>query len=419
MRAFLLLVLVVLIPGACAPDAFDGEALIGGVPADENPFVHAVGGHLEDADGDDVRLVGVNLGGWLLWESWIWGGGPQGEGDLRRRLGELVGDDDVDAFAADVHDGFIGESDIAAIAGLGFNVVRVPFNHTLLEGDGNVLEDGVDQARFAVLDRLLEWCDGHGVRVVLDLHAAPGGQSWAYMADPDDQKLWDLDEGVARTAAIWRAVAARYADRDVIAGYDLLNEPAAPSNEALFDAYAEIATAIHEVDTRHLIVVEGAGFATDFAPFSRRLTTNQAYSFHQYSWVGDSRRDEVARYADLARAHDVPMWNGEFGENSAESHDSTVDIYRDDEFDLVGHCFWTWKKTPSGTAALVAIDDDLVRWHAVLDWAGGGWVPRPAADETRAGFTQLLEAADFERCAVDEELGASLARGARGRPRAP
>lgn len=396
---------------ACDPRPFNDDPLVGGTAADDNPFVHAEGTTLKDGAGDDVVLVGVNLGGWLSWESWIWGGGPQSEGDLRQNLAQLVEDDEVDRFGAAVHDRFVGEADIADMAARGFNVVRVPLNHTVLDDDE--AEEG--GAGFALLDRLLGWCEAHGVRVVFDLHAAPGGQSWAYMADPDDTKLWDADDGVARTAALWRSIAARYADRDVVAGYDLLNEPAAPSAEALVDAYATIAAAIHEVDPSHMIIVEGAGFATDFSIFERRLTTNQLYSFHQYNWVGDFRRDEVQRYADVARAHDVPMWNGEFGENSVAHHAESVDLYLDDEFDLVGHCFWTWKKTPSATAALVTIADDLDAWRPVMDWAGGGWVTRPTPDETRAGFAQFLAAIERDRCDVDDDLAAVLGRGARGR----
>ena len=53
--------------------------------------------------------------------------------------------------------------------------------------------------------------------VVLDLHAAPGGQSGYFIADPQGKKrLWDDETYQQRTVALWKAIAARYHDRCAI-----------------------------------------------------------------------------------------------------------------------------------------------------------------------------------------------------------
>src|SRR5262245_53476886 len=123
---------------ACAPatppwtDA--DRALVAAGPKD-NPFVHAEGTKLVDGDGAEVRLRGYNLGGWLSWEGWMFGGGwsLDGEKKLMKRLAELVGPDDAAKFREDVRARFITDDDIALLASTGANAVRVGVNHILLE----------------------------------------------------------------------------------------------------------------------------------------------------------------------------------------------------------------------------------------------------------------------------------------------
>ena len=42
-------------------------------PAIPAGFVHQSGTQLLDGAGQPLKLKGVNLGGWLLWEGWMWG----------------------------------------------------------------------------------------------------------------------------------------------------------------------------------------------------------------------------------------------------------------------------------------------------------------------------------------------------------
>ncbi len=84
-------------------------------------------------------------------------------------------------FASRVHDSYIVEANIERIASLGFTVVRMLINHTILEDDA---ASGVyKQAGWDRIDRLLACCEKNGVYVVVDLHSAPGGQSRYFFAD--------------------------------------------------------------------------------------------------------------------------------------------------------------------------------------------------------------------------------------------
>jgi hypothetical protein len=376
------------------------------VPGEDNPFVHQEGARLVDGTGAPLSLTGVNLGGWLLWEGWIWGGGWQSEKDMLDRLRQLVGNEEAARFVQRVHEGYIGEEDIAEIARLGFNSVRVPFNHTLLEDD--VAPFVYKPSGWAVLDRLLEWCEAHGVYVVLDLHAAPGGQAPFYMADPDSTSLWDSRSNRDRTVALWRAIAERYREHPALAGYDLLNEPRPPRGQDLFDLYRRIAAAIREVDPHHLIIVEGGEGGSDFSMFTRPVTSNQAYSFHMYTWFGDPRREEIGRYAAISREHGIPMWNGEFGENSLEMISSTAAMYTEPGSGLSGFSFWTWKKVPNNTPHLVGITAAMPAWKKLVSWMANGWNAKPSVAEARQGMDEFLEAARLSNCELNPDMATGL-----------
>jgi endoglucanase len=337
------------------------RAATGGGPLPPG-VVRRAGDHLVDGAGNPVALRGVNLGGAFLWEAWIWGGelallrlDNQSEHHIRTALASLVGDAAVDAFARGVYERMADDADFAAIAAHGFNAVRVPLNHRMLERP-----DGL-----AVLDRVLALAEAHAIYVVLDLHAAPGGQSRYFVADPDDKRLWDDPSARDRTVALWRALAARYRGRTVVAGYDLLNEPAPPNGAALTDVYARIIAAIREVDPDHLIVLEGGDAARDFSMFTAPLDPNQIFSFHIYTWFGNDAAKRVARYAAFARATGVPMWCGEFGENTVDAVREQVALF--DTSGVVGWAFWTWKKVKNRYPALHEIVA-TPSWRATVDW---------------------------------------------------
>jgi endoglucanase len=370
---------------------------------DECPFIHRYGREIRDENGDPLVLRGVNLGGWLNWEGWIFGGGFDSETTILNALESAVGEAETNAFQKAVYEQYITEADFREIAALGFNVVRIPFNHRLLEEDESPYV--YKQSGWEMLDRVIDLAERHNLYVVLTLHSAPGGQAQLFTADPDAMSLWESVENQKRTAALWKAIAARYRDRRIIAGYDLLNEPDPDDNQKLLALYTDTIKAIREVDPYHMIILEGANLGTDFSLFNGPLSENQAYSFHMYSWLADNRAEILTAYRLLSIAHDVPFWNGEFGENGHDVIESTIALFEEPPYGLSGWAFWTWKKVPNRYPYLIG-HEVPASWKDFISGVGWSILPEKVltADQTRQSMEDFLNSLQQENYSEDQRM---------------
>jgi glucan 1,3-beta-glucosidase len=178
------------------------------------------------------RLRGVNLGGWLVLEKWMTpslfaGLEATDETTWCAQLGDAAGR------KLRAHwDSFITREDFAWLASIGINAVRIPIGHWILGppypyhasyGDKQhpFVAGGIE-----VVDRALDWAGEFGLRVLLDLHAAPGCQNGF-----DNGGIKDVCEWHARTEYVDFSVellgrlAARYRSAASLCGIEVLNEP--------------------------------------------------------------------------------------------------------------------------------------------------------------------------------------------------
>jgi hypothetical protein len=322
---------------------------------EDSAWLRQDGLRILNGDDEAVTLRGINLGGWLMWEAWLWGGFGtptvvNSETYLMRRLSDEVGEEAAETFRQEIYDTYITEADIARIAAVGYNMVRVPINHRAIEDP--VRPGSLDKTGIARIDRLIDWGERHGVYIILDLHSAPGGQSDLFTADPDDTNLWDSQANQDRTVVLWRALAQRYADEPWVAGYDLLNEPATFQPVELTDLYNRIITAVREVDTRHIVFVEGNFGAHILTDLGDRIIDddNLVYSFHAYSFVGRDLEEDFAAHLAFAREHNRPLYAGEYGHGELEEARYWTSRYAETP-EVVAWSPWTWKRA--------AIDDTL------------------------------------------------------------
>jgi hypothetical protein len=358
-------------------EQLDGEP---GMTAQSTGFVGVQGRRFVAPDGATLHLKGINLGNWMVPEGYMFKFDRASSPKLiYTAIEQLVGDQRARSFWRDFRDSYITRADIRFIKRLGFNSVRVPLHYRLFLSarDSNTL----DGPGVALLDRLIGWCREEGLYVILDMHAAPGGQTGDNIDDSWGHPfLYDSEHNQALLIHIWRTLAERYADEPAVLGYDLLNEPIAHFldtdyfNPKLEPLFKRIATAIREVDPNHIIILSGAQWGTNLevlgAPFDGKL----AYTFHTYG--SEPVQDSIQRYIDFAETHDVPLWLGESGENTDEWVAAMRQLLEDNG---IGWAFWPYKKIDSPSAVVSAPKTEA--WDAVIAFANS---PRTSLDEIRA-----------------------------------
>lgn len=167
----------------------------------------------------------------------------------------------------------ITEQDIADLAKTKATLVRASFGAIPFVNKTPPYEFNEDA--FNRLRSIVDWCEKHGLKVIVDPHTAPGmRRAWTcYFED----EFWQDKKWHAYLIGIWKRIATEYKDRgDVIAGYDLLNEPVAPLGppEGPGDwnhLAAVLVRTIRETGDRHTIIVEPAATKNEQGEYLSRL----------------------------------------------------------------------------------------------------------------------------------------------------
>ena len=371
--------------------------------AAEPSFLHRQGSQIVDPAGHPVSLRGTNLGNWLVPEGYMFRfeHGPESAREIDAFFRDIAGPSATDRFWREWRDRYITEQDIEAIANMGLNLIRLPIHHALLAEGG----DG-----WRHIDDIVKWAGKHGVWVILDLHAAPAGQtgtniddSWGY------PWLFEDEKAQSDAVTLWKRIAARYHDEPAVLGYDLLNEPIPPFNglprlnSKLEPLYRRIVSAIREVDTRHVVILEGPQWASTFAPFGAPFDENVMYSFHKY-WTAPTR-EVIQPYLDFRAKYNVPIYMGESGENTDDWIAQFAQVLNDEK---IAWTFWPYKKMEK-TSALVTFRKPE-HWDAIVEYstkpgsvstAEKKGAQRPTAEQAKAALDDLLEAIRFGQSHVN------------------
>ena len=374
----------------------------------QSRFVMTRGKLIISPDGKPLLLKGINLGNWLLPEGYMFKFKQTNSPRLiQTAINELIGEDEARRFWKTYHDNYITRDDISFIKRSGFNSVRVPFSYRLFVSDTTVPR--LEGPGYELLDRVVDWCRREGLYVILDMHAAPGGQTgdniddgWAYPF------LFESSESQDLTASLWRKIANRYRNDPIVIGYDLLNEPIAPYfdtaalNQKLEPVYRKIVSAIREVDKNHVVYLGGAQWDSNFKIFGPPFDDKLVYTFHKY-WV-PVKVDAIQPYLDFRTKYNVPIWMGESGENTDEWIDSFRKLLETND---IGWCFWPYKKLDA-TSCIVSIKrpED---WDAIIAFADGPRTTfeevrkhRPPKEKVEKALSDYLEQIKFSNCRVNQ-----------------
>jgi aryl-phospho-beta-D-glucosidase BglC (GH1 family) len=147
---------------------------------------------------------------------------------------------------------FVTAEDIKRIRAWGMDHVRLPVDFPVLEDEnepGSYKDSG-----FAYIESCLDWCQENGLRVILDLHKAPG-----FAFDRLDQAtLFDNPALQERLIQLWEAIARRCADRaDDFLAFELLNEIVLPDSGPWNELARRMVKQIRSISPERLIVIGG------------------------------------------------------------------------------------------------------------------------------------------------------------------
>ena len=292
------------------------EALTQQVPPaiDRGSYLRVAGPALEGRDGRRVVLHGVNIGGWLVTETWMCGfvnsadtaaasgaGGLWGRSTLES-LEQRFGPDQAATLAAAWEDNWITTRDLDRIRDGGFNLVRVPISYrTLQHADGSWILDAQRRIDFDRMDWIVREAAARGIYTIFDLHVWPGQRT-----DKDRIGRPDGADIRAAMARLWTAIAAHYRGDGAIAAFDLINEfPGA------WGVQQVLAKAVHDADPQRLQVVEGFTFPEFMKLHQAGAFPNAIFSDHFYADAPLSA-DAIAQRLRATANSPVPVYIGEF-----------------------------------------------------------------------------------------------------------
>ena len=171
-------------------------------------------------------------------------------------------------------DKYTDSQDIALIAKMGFDNVRLSVDATPLEGWPHGA-DGLNSEFLARLDKAVDTMLADGLAVTIDIHPES-----AYKL-----RVKTTDDGVDRFTMLWRRLAAHYAGRDPEGVFfEVMNEPEVSDAYRWAGIQARVAAAIREVAPRQTIIATGPNYSdiVDLLKMHPLEDGNVIYNFHFY-----------------------------------------------------------------------------------------------------------------------------------------
>ncbi len=312
------------------------------------------------AGSDEVVLNGVNLGGWLLMESWM---SPiydpdetLAHTDILEILTHRFGRERARFLMKQYRDSFITETDFSRIADMGFNAVRIPFwygDFMTETGEWHAVSP-TQNPGFQRLDWAIGQCEKNGLYAILDMHGCPGGQSTNHSTGTIGKgQLYQKEVYQNAMEELWRAIAKRYRQNPVVAAYDIMNEPQNNTDfqgAGIYQAetpnavaqtnyvYDRMIRAIRSVDSAHVISVEGI-WSISTLPHPRTYGwSNMMYQLHIYDSSIEEINQKVDELLDARDTMGVAVYVGEYNSGAFEAY--AADLYQQYG---ISRTKWTYK----------------------------------------------------------------------------
>ena len=361
---------------------------------DGGSMIMAQGKALYDENGDVFEIKGVNFGNLFLAEGWMTVNsvGPllnkdgsfkkvNDEGiveeyeeiyqeEMDAILAERFTNDEIETLNDAYFYSYCTEYDFQFIAELGLNTIRLPmyYRNFLSTEDRYRLTDeqlceSIDfdtyDFDFEKLDWFLEMAKNNGLKVIIDMHGVMGGQSGFEHCGTRDIDFWDNENYIEFMCNLWRKIAEHYVDEKfdlapTILAYDLVNEPTnrneigtGPKQWKVMDRMYK---AIREVDSEHVISIEGVWFFLSLPKPEKYDWQNVLYQYHFYNWTSSLTPNWLFydfMYAQLSLTdYNVPKFVGEF--NFFGDKDAWLEYLGEYDKTGLGWTIWSYKTVSVG-----------------------------------------------------------------------
>ncbi len=278
-------------------------------------------------------IRGVNLGGWLVLEKWMTPELFEGTNALDEyHLLETLGDA-KNTLLQKHRDHFIKEADFAWIKAYGLNTVRIPVGHWLFQADAPYVSCDT------YLDKAFVWAKRYDLKVLIDVHAAPGCQNGFDNGGLSGVCQWHLGDNILKTLRLIKSLTEKYKHEPAFWGIELLNEPRWDLDLALIQNFYLEGYRIVRQLCPHLMVIFHDAFRleqwSDF--FTKNKFEDVMLDTHMYQVFSKAdqtrnpfetlEKTSMMRYKELKAIDFVDVMIGEW---SLGLHPNTLSQLRDD-----------------------------------------------------------------------------------------
>lgn len=190
-------------------------------------------------DSTTTKVRGVSLGGWLVVENFITPSIYASTGNSKIidewTFGSLQPRQQAVNILQKHLNSFVSEDDIRQIAAAGLNHVRIPIGYWAFEvGSG---EPFLKLNQWDLLKQAALWCGKYNLKVLVDLHAAPGNQNGFDHGGRRGVNAWAGNAtNVQRTINILQTMSREFSQSkysNSVTALELLNEPVTDRNVVL------------------------------------------------------------------------------------------------------------------------------------------------------------------------------------------
>lgn len=186
----------------------------------------------------------------------------------------------IEEKSEDHYASFLTEQDFKRVQRWGFNTIRLPIDYfELFDFTQNEI---MIEKKAHIVDKCVIWAQEYGLKLILNLHKAPGHSFDHNESDAND--LWDpKTESQQKFFEIWKKLSERFGKFDNVL-FEVMNEPTAPFPEQWNELVEKTIPIIRKNARNNYIVVESNmwGQVDTFSDLKKFKDDKIIYSFHFY-----------------------------------------------------------------------------------------------------------------------------------------